>query len=71
MLDTAQLRAMTPQDLAILGANEVAYIRPAMVRGKQVFAIMAGDGRQLGVAPDFTSAISMVFNNQKDIVSVH
>ena len=71
MLDTAQLRAMTPQDLAILGANEVAYIRPAMVKGDRVFAIMAGDGRQLGIAPDFASAVSVVFNNQMDFVSVH
>ncbi len=71
MLDTAQLRAMTLRDLAILGANEVAYIRPVTLKGDQVFAIMAGDGRQLGIAPDFASAVTMVFNNQMDFASVH
>ncbi len=52
MLDTAALKSLTQQDLAMLGYGEVAYVRPIAVQGEEVFAIMGADGRQIGLAGD-------------------
>jgi hypothetical protein len=56
MLDTAELKGLTQQDLAMLGYGEVAYLRQVDVQGEEVFAIMGADGRQLGLAGDRASA---------------
>lgn len=56
ILDTAALKALTQQDLATLGYGEVAYIRPIVLQGEEIFAIMGADGRQIGLAGDRDSA---------------
>ena len=56
MLDTTALKTLTQQDLAMLGFGEVAYIRPVMVQGEEIFAVMGADGRQIGLAGDRDSA---------------
>ncbi len=71
MVDTTTLRSISRHDLAILGAAEIAYVRAADIQGKTVFAIMAGDGRQLGLAPDFDSARAAAIQNELHLVSVH
>ncbi len=71
MFDITRLRDMTEQDLAILGAGQVAYIRAENIQGEEIMAIMAGDGRRLGVAPDYVSAVAAVYKNELDLVSVH
>ena len=50
MLDTAALKTLTQQDFAMLGFGEVAYIRPVMVQGEEIFAVMGANGRQIGLA---------------------
>ena len=71
MFDITRLRGMTEQDLAILGAGQVAYIRAENIQGEEIMAIMAGDGRRLGAAPDYVSAVAAVYENDLDLVSVH
>ncbi len=71
MVDATSLRTISQHDLAILGAADVAYVRAADVQGETVFAIMAGDGRQLGLAPDFDSARVAALRNELHLVSVH
>ncbi len=71
MVDATTLRTISRHDLAILGAGEVAYVRAADIQGETVFAIMAGDGRQLGLAPDFDSARAAALHNELRLVSVH
>lgn len=56
MLNTATLKTLTQQDFTMLGFGEVAYIRPMIIQGEQVFAIMGADGRQIGLAGDNDSA---------------
>jgi hypothetical protein len=71
MVDATTLRTISRNDLAILGAGDVAYIRAADIQGETVYAIMAGDGRQLGLAPDFDSARAAALQNELNLVSVH
>lgn len=71
MVDATTIRTISQHELAILGAGDVAYIRAADIQGEKVFAIMAGDGRQLGLAPDFDSARATALQNELNLVSVH
>ena len=71
MVDATTIRTISQHELAILGAGDVAYIRAADIQGETVFAIMAGDGRQLGLAPDFESARATALQNELNLVSVH
>ncbi|MDH5410362.1 MAG: DUF1150 domain-containing protein [Alphaproteobacteria bacterium] len=56
MLNITALKTITQQDLAMLGYGEIAYIRPLIIQGEQVFAVMGADGRQIGLAGDRDSA---------------
>lgn len=71
MMDATTLRTISQTDLAILGAGQVAYIRATDIQGETVFAVMSGDGRQLGLAPNFESARAMALQNELDLISVH
>ena len=66
-----QFREMSEQDLAKLGANEIAYVRPIIVENETRFMLIAGDGRQLGVAPDYPTAIAAALEHDFQPVSVH
>lgn len=56
MLDTTELKTLTQQDFAMLGFGEVAYIRPVMVQGEEIYAVMGANGQQIGLAGDRDSA---------------
>ena len=64
-------RALSEQDLAELGANEIAYVRPILVENQTRFMLLAGDGRQLGVAADYSTAIAAALEHDFQPVSVH
>ena len=41
-----EMRHMTAQDLATLGMQDIAYVKPVVVDGNTGFAIHAADGTQ-------------------------
>ena len=71
MLDTPVMRTLTQRDLAILGFGEVAYVRPVMVQGEEVFAVMGADGRQIGLAGDHYSAAMAANGQDLMVVALH
>jgi hypothetical protein len=71
MLDTAALKTLTQQDLAMLGFGEVAYVRPVTVQGEQIFAVMGADGRQIGLAGDRDSADMTASSEDLLVVALH
>ncbi len=71
MLDTIKLKAISARDLAALGIGEVAYLRPVEIEGEVVFAIMAADGRQIGLAPDYESAVGAMRQHELELVTIH
>lgn len=71
MLDTAALKTLTQQDFAMLGFGEVAYIRPVMVQGEEIFAVMSADGRQIDLAGDRNSADMAAFDKDLAVVALH
>ena len=62
---------LTEDDFARLGANDIAYVRPFVQEEKVHFMLVAGDGRQLGVAPDYRTAIAAALEHDFEPVSVH
>lgn len=71
MLDTAELKLLSQRDLAMLGFGEVAYIRPVMVQGEEIFAVMGADGRQIGLAGNLDGAIMAADNEDLAVVALN
>jgi hypothetical protein len=71
MQTNEQMRQMTANDLAMLGVQHIAYVRPVMVDGTAGFAIHAADGTQMAVIGDREVAFAVVRQNELEPVSVH
>jgi hypothetical protein len=66
-----QMRQMTANDLAMLGVQHIAYVKPVMVDGNAGFAIHAADGTQMALLGDRDIAFAVVRQNELEPVSVH
>lgn len=64
-------RRLTAADLAALGMEDVAYVKPVIVNGAYAYAIHAADGQQLAVVPNRALALATVRQNDLEPVSVH
>lgn len=71
MLNSTGLKTLTQQDLAMLGFGDVAYVRPVMVQGEEIFAVMGADGRQIDLAGDRKSADMAAFDKDLAVVALH
>jgi hypothetical protein len=70
MTITEKLREMSPQDFALVGMQELAYIKPTVVNGVSGFAIHAADGTQIGMAPSRDIAFAAVKQHELEPVSL-
>jgi len=66
-----QMRHMTENDLAVLGVQDIAYVRPVMVEGASGYAICAADGTQMALTADRDIAFAVVRQHEMEPVSVH
>ena len=66
-----QMRQMTANDLAMLGMQDVAYVKPVVVDGNASYAIHAADGTQMALIGDRDIAFAVVRQNELEPVSVH
>lgn len=64
-------KVMTPNDLMVLGIQDVAYIKPVIIDGEDAFAIYSADGQELGYADGRDLAFATVRHNDMEPVSVH
>ena len=71
MTITEKLREMSPQDFALIGVQQFAYIKPNVVNGVSGFSIHAADGTQLGMAPSRDIAFAAVKQHDLEPVSLH
>jgi hypothetical protein len=65
------IRTITPQDLALLGMQNMAYLRAVTLEGTPGFGIFAADGTQLAFAPSRALAVAAVREHDLEPVSVH
>ena len=63
---------MSQGDLAVLGLQGVAYVRPLKTpEGAAVFAINAADGTRLAIAATEAQAVAAIREHELEPVSVH
>jgi hypothetical protein len=65
------IRHLSPGQLAQLGLQQIAYIRPVTVNGEQGFAIHAADGTPMAVAGDREVAIAAILQHEMVPALVH
>lgn len=70
MTITEKLREMSPQDFALVGMQQLAYIKPSDVNGVAGFSIHAADGTQIGMAPSRDIAFAAVKQHELEPVSL-
>ena len=63
--------AMDAHAFAMLGVEDVAYIKEVIVEGNKLWAIIGADGTSLALAPDRDLAFAAALQNDKTPVSVH
>lgn len=72
MNSTSQtLRALSQQDFAAFGVNDLAYLKPVAEDGQAAVAIHAADGTQLAVVSDRAVAMATVRQHDMEPLSLH
>lgn len=64
-------RYMSVADFALLGTQQVAYVKPVSVDGEALFAIFAADGQELALVDGRELAEATVRQNEMEPLSVH
>ena len=71
MNPTEQLRRISLSELAALGLQGVAYIKPVVIDDAAAFAVFAADGTQIGALPTRDAALAAMRENDLEPVSLH
>ena len=71
MNEQARIAQISAQDLMILGADSLAYIRPVSQRDQLVWRIHAADGTVLGESADWEVARAACRQQGLEPMSVH
>ena len=67
----ANIRHISPQDLAVLGLHSMSYLRHVTMDGTDGFGIFTADGTQVAFAPTRALAEAAVREYELEPVSVH
>ncbi len=72
MIDQLNPRSITPQDFALLGLENLAYIKTVIGEsGEVAYAIHTADGYQVTVVDDRETAFVTVRQHDLEPLSVH
>ena len=66
-----KLRQISAQEFALLGMQDMAYVRRVIVNDEAGFAIHAADGTQVAVLPSRDLAFATVRQHDLEPMSVH
>ena len=65
------MRHMSAHELALLGVQDLAYIKRVVVDGTTGYAVHAADGTQIALIPDRDVAFATVRQHDLEPLSVH
>ncbi|MGH7123435.1 MAG: DUF1150 family protein [Stellaceae bacterium] len=71
MYTIERLKSISPREFALLGMDDMAYVKRVVVKDEAKFAICGADGSQLAVAPSEELAYATIRQNDLEPVSVH
>ena len=66
-----RIKRMSAHELAMLGVQDLAYIKRVIVDGATGYAVHAADGTQIAVLADRDVAFATVRQHDMEPVSVH
>ena len=61
----------TPQEFALLGLQDIAYVKRVILNDAPAFAVCAADGTQIAVLSDYQVALAAVRQHELEPLSVH
>jgi len=64
-------RQISARELAMLGMQDLAYVKPTVVNEVVAFAIHAADGTQIAVLPSREVALAALRQHDLEPLSVH
>jgi len=65
------IRHLSAEQLAQLGLQQIAYVKPVMANGAQCFAIHAADGTPMALADNRDVAIAAIMQHEMVPAQVH
>lgn len=71
MVNMSELKSLTPEAFAYLGAPALAYVKEVEVEGAPAFAVHAADGTAIAVFDNRDHAFVAAKQNDLEAVSVH
>jgi hypothetical protein len=66
-----RIKQMTASELALLGVQDLAYIKRVVIDGASGYAVHAADGTQIALLADRDLAFATVRQHDLEPVSVH
>ena len=66
-----RIKRISAHELAMLGVQDLAYIKPVVIDGAIGYAVHAADGTQIAVLADRDVAFATVRQHDMEPVSVH
>lgn len=70
-IEHSRVRVMSDHDLAVLGLQYVAYVKPVTVGGDTAYSIHAADGTEIAVIGDRDVALATIRQHDMEPVCVH
>jgi hypothetical protein len=71
MNEIEKLRLISPKEFALLGVEDMAYVKRVMVNGVAAYAIHAADGTEMAVLADRDLAFATLRQHNLEPLSVH
>jgi hypothetical protein len=65
------IRHLSPHQLALLGVEDIAFVKPVAVNDEIAYSIHAADGRQIALLADRAVAFAAIRQQGLEPVSVH
>lgn len=65
-----ELRSLSTEGLAMLGADQLAYIRSHYVNGETVFVVHGANGQELAGFDNYAAAMAACYENELEAVAL-
>ena len=64
------LRSLSTEGLAMLGADQLAYIRSHQVKGQTIYVVNGANGRELARFDNFSAAMATCYEHDLDAIAL-
>lgn len=65
------LKNLSEKDFQSFGLDQIAYVKPVVVKNNKAYALHAADGTQLTILDDFNTVLVLARQNDLEPVILH